>query len=798
MSGKGRALINSRLRARARQISVVRTIRVDPEYSGPLGSNYVTWTAFSPDGRWLATASMTGSVKVWDWSTGAEVAVLGDSGQRAYHVAFSRDGEFLCAGGNDTARVWRWRTGELWLEYASEVGNAWVDFSTDGPLLAITESHFGGATMVHLHDLRTKARLHSWPIDRHSMHVIFSPGDETVATVNLDTVRFHDPRTGEDVKEPWPFNDFNWMAYGPDGKAVALVSCEGLRVRDARNGRVLWGRDIGATTEVNGVAWSPDGRFIATRSSTRIGLKLWYARTGALVYKRAQNEDMEWRTMVVSFSPDSRLLVGCTPDHSGTIEILDISALKDVEDEPEPAAARRGPVEARATDPLVLRHLSTLALSHTTGQVPARPAYWLRGAATIGGCAPLWIARDIGHVLTQSDPAIARPSHLPEDIDTTPYLQFLTRLAAAPMVRELSRWDMSDTMIGVLLARLLEGVTFPASYASPGTAVEFARQLAAVLDQADPVRLWRDAAPADRPAWHELMPAAHMTRVESNLARLGVDELRFLHRYGPRFSGAPDPRDLLDLFNLLNLPAPARQSLLQVMRLLPRISESMHSSSAQTQPAGGYEGLMRKGDLDSLVPTELAYPRDVFFYRLHNQEALYYGHDNGETTRRELVYIVTQLGVEIAGDADLLARTLTLALAQTMLRRGYDVQQSFVGREWTLPEAMNRPRDVQRLLYYRDEGMADVPAMLEAVSRQLHAWQDRYRRIQVLWVVASHWDADDRGQHAAMYRRLRQQGVQHAWFVRIAARGARSAPEPAALRDFQNAHVIDNQILWPS
>ncbi|HEX5702658.1 MAG TPA: hypothetical protein VFX97_05530 [Pyrinomonadaceae bacterium] len=512
----------------------------------------------------------------------------------------------------------------------------------------------------------------------------------------------------------------------------------------------------------------------------------------------AQRDD-RWSTRALAVSPDGNLLASFPPETLSALQIWDISSITNLTGATETSAVMRRVTPVSVNRKAINAHLLTLPLAHATPPTPSRPASWLRGAATIGSTPPLFIVQDLGTLLTQPQAAVARPRFLPMDVDTSAYLDFLNRLSVQPLLRRVSSWDISDSMAGVVIARLIEGIKFSAEYSmSEHTdVVTFARALGAELDRAQPEDLWRQTDPAQRPGLNALLPAEAKAKIETNLRRLDPDELRFLNQYGPRFTGAPDPRELLDLFSLLDVPPAVQQSLTQMLRLIPRISQCRSGGGSQTYAMGGYAGITNKGSLDSLVPTELAYPSDVLLHRLLNQEALYYGRETERERSRELVYLVTQSGLELLGDGDVLAKALTLALAQTMHRRGYEVQQSFVGSAWTEPATMLRPADVHRVLYHRDRSSLRPKEMLEAVLAQLREWSERYRTLQVMWIVGEHWDADDCAAHRDLYNAVRSQAEQQAWFIRIGkdeASGRRRNP-PAA-RSFGQHQVIGSELMW--
>ncbi len=83
--------------------------------------------AFSPDGRWLATAQLDGTAVIWDAATGKALNTLRGPGKDVRGVAFSPDGWRVASNGFGETMIWDAITGQRIdsLKTIGGTGGAW-------------------------------------------------------------------------------------------------------------------------------------------------------------------------------------------------------------------------------------------------------------------------------------------------------------------------------------------------------------------------------------------------------------------------------------------------------------------------------------------------------------------------------------------------------------------------------------------------------------------------------------------------------------------------------------------------
>jgi len=288
---------------------------------------------FTPDSRWLVSASSDATVRLWDTETGASVGTLIRQGDSVRNAALSPDGRLVLTSGLDGVwRVWE-LAGPLALSRQVIYLNGtdiYAQFSPDGNRV-LTRSAGDGTTVWSVSSRSPPKALFQSALSIGPS--CFSLDGRWIAvTATNDVVRVLDTWTGEPVSPPMPHNErVARLTSSRDGRWLAVLGGQRTaRVWEARTGRALT-PVLEHRYPPQDDAFSPDGRYFAVGCGDPDGVGrgevcVWSVATGQPAIPPFA---VEGASEQVAFSPDSRQLVsacsGNTTD-ARPVAIVDLTS----------------------------------------------------------------------------------------------------------------------------------------------------------------------------------------------------------------------------------------------------------------------------------------------------------------------------------------------------------------------------------------------------------------------------------------------------------------------------------------
>jgi WD40 repeat protein/serine/threonine protein kinase len=320
-------------------------------------ANWVYGVAFSPNGKWLATGGWDRTIKLWDATTGVErLTFFGHTGF-VLDLAFSPDSRSLVSTSEDrSVRLWEVPTGRptgvfhghtrfvqavAFAPYGRELASGGLEGT-----LKVWDRRTSLPVVI---EGLTPGALGLWYRRDGRRVVITRSGRDRVVSTGWD------PNTGEsdptlagidryklmDEYLPYPVQGITGVplpsALSPDGRLFARVlrsdvnayeldkksrsdATNTVQILDTVSGRVLQTL-IGHSLDVISIAFSPDGRRIATASYDRT-IKLWDPATGREVFTlRGHTAAL----LGLAFSPDGFRIV--SGGYDGTARVWDATPL---------------------------------------------------------------------------------------------------------------------------------------------------------------------------------------------------------------------------------------------------------------------------------------------------------------------------------------------------------------------------------------------------------------------------------------------------------------------------------------
>jgi eukaryotic-like serine/threonine-protein kinase len=277
----------------------------------PKGSNMLTRTYFSPDGKQLATINeYDRMIRFWEADTGKQAAVLG-AGDGYARMAFSPNGRWVAAASpfrpgrlpDPSVTVWDRKKGtQAVFRGPTKLINS-LTFSPDETRLVVGSDD----GLLSIWDVETEKAVGHY---RGPMGItsIFTPDGNRVLTLEGGpSIRGRDVTRAPEVLVLR--GGASHAALSPNGK-LAAASGKAIVLWDAETGKKLHTLE-NRKGSPESLAFSPDGAFLAAaihRQSTG-GVRVWDVKTGQLA-RALPDPDLTTAAPCTSaaFSPDGKLL----------------------------------------------------------------------------------------------------------------------------------------------------------------------------------------------------------------------------------------------------------------------------------------------------------------------------------------------------------------------------------------------------------------------------------------------------------------------------------------------------------
>lgn len=270
----------------------------------------VVFASISPDGKQIISTSGNNTYQIWNLITGHKLLQLEFANDKFTTIKYDENGiSSVLTYGDESLQIRDEQTERTFCELIkSDYPPNSVYFTSDGKYIISSSNN----NYLIIWDAETGKEL---------LKVEKTGGRQTLSNLISETsndgkyyvsVSNNTVRLWENKNDNNPLNIENAncksvIVFSPDGKRVVAASNENVLVWDVETGEILL-RLVGHKHSVNSVAFSPDGKCIAS-SALYDAVIVWDAFTGSELLRIKYNA---YKVNSVAFSPDGKKIVSAT------------------------------------------------------------------------------------------------------------------------------------------------------------------------------------------------------------------------------------------------------------------------------------------------------------------------------------------------------------------------------------------------------------------------------------------------------------------------------------------------------
>lgn len=283
----------------------------EPILQPSLHSNTIVSATFSPDGKYIATASMDSTATVWNTRKMERISVNDRTANEliniwtkrsstkslrhnsvVYSAVFSPDSKYIITASLDsTARIWDTETGKLIKIFLHNGAVNSAGFSPCGKYIVSASDD----KAAHIWNAKTGELIKTYQHNGAVNSASFSPCGKYIVTTNGNVAYIWNTKSGKTVTETLHhYLHVNTAHFSPCGKYIVTASNDGtIRIWDAKTGRPII-EPLKNNSPVSSAVFSPCGKYIVTASYDKTA-RIWpFPPLQEIIDKYRKDPEHDW------------------------------------------------------------------------------------------------------------------------------------------------------------------------------------------------------------------------------------------------------------------------------------------------------------------------------------------------------------------------------------------------------------------------------------------------------------------------------------------------------------------------